>query len=201
MKTQSYQHPVQLIQRFIPLLAGLMLFSTSVLAQGTVNGHVSYANAAQTPIHDSAMVQLYQGGMFIAALPPDGNGDYGFDALPAGTYTLTVSVNKKAGGVNAMDSYLIVRHFIGMLPPLNGIFLVAADVNGSGGIPGAADELAIARRFVHMIPSFMPPFVPPPGRPDWVSETRTVTLTDGATETANIRVLCTGDVNGSFTPL
>ncbi|HRY32191.1 MAG TPA: hypothetical protein P5531_04420 [Bacteroidales bacterium] len=187
-------------QKLIITLAGFLLINSCVLAQASIHCHVSYANAAQTPIHDSALVQLYQSGVLITGIPPDSNGDVVFDALPAGDYTLKVSVTKKSGGYNAMDSYLIVRHFVGMTPALTGINLVAADVNGSGGIPGSADELAIVRRFIHMIPSFMPPNVPPPGRPDWVSETHTVILTDGTTETVNIRVLCTGDVNGSFTP-
>ncbi len=116
-----------------------------------------------------------------------------------GTYKIKALVSKKAGGWNAMDSYRIVSLFIQNPPFLSGIYLLAADVDGSGGIPDV-DKIIILARFVGQIPSFMPPYVLQPGRPDWVSETITVTIVSGSAEAIAIKVLCTGDVNGSFTP-
>ena len=98
-----------------------------------------------------------------------------------------------------MDSYRIMSNFIGNQPFLSGIYLMAGNVDGGGGIPDF-DSMIILYRFVGLIPNFMPPNVLQPGQADWVSETITVNIVSGSAETIAIKVLCTGDVNGSFTP-
>jgi len=181
------------------LLSICLFINVVAFSQGSISGQVNYANTALTPIHDSAEVMVYQGTTIISQMPVNPDGSFNFTGLPDGTYTVKALVNKKAGGWNLMDSYRILTNFIQIPPLLSGIYLTAGDVNGSGGIPDV-DRIAIARRFVGQIPSFQPPYVSAPGMPDWVSETITVNIISGSAETITVLVLCTGDVNGSFTP-
>ncbi len=183
------------------LLLSICLFITVVtFAQGSISGQVNYANPALTPIHDSTLVFVYQGTTVISQMPVNPGSSFSFTGLPDGTYTVKALVSKKAGGWNAMDGLRVLCFFVQIPPLLSGIYLQAADANGSGGIPGSTDALSIIRRCVGQIPNFQPPYNPQPGMPDWVSETITVDIISGSAETITVLVLCTGDVNGSFTP-
>ena len=82
---------------------------------------------------------------------------------------------------------------------LTGIYLIAAEINGVGAVPNALDALIATRRFVGIIPNFLPPGVVP-GRPDWCSESFAITVNGTANQTKDVQVLCTGDVNGTYTP-
>ncbi len=169
-------------------------------SQGSIYGHVRYANTDSTLIDDSTVVTVYQGSVIVNQMPVNPDGSFYFDGLADGNYKVKAVVSKKAGGWNAMDSYQIVLFFVGYPTLLSGIYFKAADVNGSGGIPASTDALTILRRFVGQIPAYMPPYTVPPGMPDWVSENITVNILSGSAEVITVKVLCTGDVNGSFTP-
>ncbi len=176
-----------------------LFINVAAFSQGSISGFVNYANTALTPIHDSAEVIVYQGTTVISQMPVNPDGSFDFAGLPDGTYTVKALVTKKAGGWNAMDGTLILCHFTQIPPLLSGIQLTAAKVQGYA-IPSPTDCLAVHRRFVGQIPNFLPPYSPNSGMPDWVSETITVNIISGSAETITVLVLCTGDVNGSFTP-
>ena len=105
-----------------------------------------------------------------------------------GTYYTTAISTKYWAGVNATDALKINQHFAGTAP-LTGVRLKAADTNGNGAV-NAADALLATRRFSNLISNF--------SIGDWVSETAAINITTGTpTYTQNIKMLSTGDVNGS----
>ncbi|MHC1707368.1 MAG: hypothetical protein AB9842_07590 [Bacteroidales bacterium] len=159
---------------------------------GSITGQVTYANYANTVLHDSTTVLLYRNDTLISSVDVDSNGFYEFTNLPSGTYKVKSICSKKWGGGNSSDALKILTHFVGLYS-LSGIHLIAADVNMSGGTPGSVDALAVARRFVGMITSFAP-------SPDWVSTKHTLSITPDTQITQNILMLCMGDVNASNIP-
>ena len=165
----------------------------------SLSGLVQYDNVALTPMHDSTTVYLMQGNTIVMETTTDNQGAYLFQDIPAGTYLLKAFSTKKIGGLNATVALSAVRHFVNIPPLLTGLRFRAADAMGNGTV-GTPDALAIARRSIGMIPNFMPPNVPAPGSPDWVSENFTLTIQADSTYTQNIKVLCTGDANGSYVP-
>ncbi|MCX6271780.1 MAG: hypothetical protein NTU44_11280 [Bacteroidetes bacterium] len=183
----------------LTIVAIIGLYGLSFAQNITVSGTLNYDNPQLTLIRDSATVSLYQGTTLAYSVTIHSNGSYLFENVAAGSYSLKASCSKKWWGGNALDALLMQLHFVGM-QYLTGLKLTVADVNGSGGIPGSADALAVARRFARMIPNFMPPNVPPPGNPDWISQSIPVTVEDGMNYNQNIKILCTGDVNGSYIP-
>jgi hypothetical protein len=83
---------------------------------------------------------------------------------------------------------------------LTGLRLIAGETSGAGAIPAELDELLIIRRFLKVIPNFMPPSVHP-GRPDWVYEVFNITIaSSNGNVSKQIKMLCTGDCNGSYIP-
>lgn len=180
------------------LLIILLIFSSNVcFSQGTLSGNIMYANSDLTSIHDSTLVRLYQGDTLKQQIPVSSDGSFSFDSLPEGNYTVNALVSKVPGGWNTMDSYLCLRHYVG-LNPLYGIYLIAADVNASG-IPSSSDAHFILHRFTYKLKSFYSPTLPN-SKLDWVSENKNVAITTGTNQAINVKVLCTGDVNGSFIP-
>jgi hypothetical protein len=144
-------------------------------------------------------VVLKQGNTILYTAFPDSNGQYSFFNLANGNYTLTAVVDLGWTGVNMIDAQLIMQNFVHGSPVLlTSPWLDAGDVNGMGAPnpPNSLDALLIARRFVGIIPNFMPPSVVP-GKPDWYSESFNISINGTANQTKDIRVLCTGDVNGS----
>ncbi|MCX6271779.1 MAG: hypothetical protein NTU44_11275 [Bacteroidetes bacterium] len=180
------------------LLLGMCYFC--VAQTSSISGRLIYDNNQQTLIHDSAIVYLYQGQVLVSQDTIHSDGSYLFENIALGSYTLKTSCNKKWGGGNAIDSYLILCNFVGLFQIPSGLKYYVADVNGSGGIPASADELAIVRRWGGMIWNFLPPCVPPPGRIDWLSIPQPITVEADTIYQKDIKILCNGDVNGSYIP-
>ena len=172
-----------------------------VIGQNSLTGYVKYDNAAQTPMKQNTKVHLYQSNPIVDIwVMTDNTGHYEFANIPNGTYQLYATSTRTWGGVNALDAMLILRNFVQMPPLLTGLRLVVADVNRSGGVPNAADEMAIIKRFTNQISSFMPPYVNSPGGPDWYSDTFNLVFTNNTVSIQNLKMLCAGDVNGSYIP-
>ncbi|MCX6272719.1 MAG: dockerin type I repeat-containing protein [Bacteroidetes bacterium] len=158
----------------------------------TVSGVVSYENTVSTPIRDSTTVLLVpvapSGWIRIDTV--DANGNYSFENILPGLYYLMVITEKVWGGGNSTDALLVLKHFVGM-QPLTGLKLAAADAN-SDGVVTSVDALMIVERFIWAISAF-------PGS-DWVSEQPLVIIPATTFTPLDIKVLCRGDVNGSYTP-
>jgi len=158
---------------------------------------------------DSISVYLMQGNVVVDSTCPDASGNYSFTNLDNGNYTLKSVPHKKWGGCNSADANAIMRNFVHLNNfYLAGIYLNAADVNGSpisNPIGTALDALLVTKRFVNIIPTFLPgtyngTTIPPPGRVDWASESFPITVTGTANQVKDILTLCTGDVNGTYSP-
>ena len=169
----------------------------------TLSGTVKYDNLSLTPI-DSAWISLRLNGTIIDSTQADTCGNYQFSLVQSGTYTLTGRTHKLWGGVNSTDAVKVKRHFAGMEYFTTSIRLHAADVNNSMNI-NTTDAVKITRRFVSLDPSFT--------RPDWLFENSTggdtvgvsqtlndTVIVNGANTVQNLKALCEGDVNGSYTP-
>jgi hypothetical protein len=131
---------------------------------------------------------LNAAGEELSSTTCNANGEFSFDAVPAGS-SLRVSSNLPGGGWNAMDALEVMKHFID-LTTLDALPLLAADVNGNGYV-NSVDALLIQKRFVSMISTF------PAG--EWVfEEINLEPAQSGATMNVVVKGLHVGDVNKSF---
>lgn len=169
--------------------ATVIVYPAINLQNSSVQGQLTYDNALFTPLNNCLVGLTDNLGMNYQATS-DGGGIYSFDSLWAMPYSLDVQCSKPWGGANAVDALLIIKHFVG-ISPLSGIRLKAADVDGSG-FCNASDGLLVLKRFVGMQDTF------PAG--DWAFESSTITTIANDTVYQDIKGLCTGDVDGSYTP-
>ncbi|MEI7662513.1 MAG: T9SS type A sorting domain-containing protein [Bacteroidota bacterium] len=162
-----------------------------------ISGYVSYQNASSTRMN-GVTIQLKNSanvvvGTIVTACNPTGNqqtGYYAFTDLPNDTYNISGSYNGTWGGNNATDALIVQLNILGTYP-LAGLREVVADVNATNTIT-ALDALYIKLRTVGSISSY------PAG--DWKVTDTTVTLS-GPPLAVDLKVLCVGDVNGSYLPL
>jgi hypothetical protein len=116
-------------------------------------------------------------------------GDYVFENLPDGIYTIESSTVRPWFGVTASDALLYSKH-IANITPLTGIFLASGDVNGNGTVT-ASDLLLIKKRIANIITSF------PAG--DWLFNATPITVV-GSNMVKNYNGIIYGDANGSYNP-
>ena len=150
-------------------------------------GTVVYNNISQTPMQNEWVYLENASHVIIDSVLTSGSGYYYFDGLAWGTYTLYAKPTYLHGGINATDGLVIRRHVVN-LAALSGINLNAADVNNSQTV-SSADALQVLRRTIGMTSSF--------AAGDWTSERKSVYLTNNQPN-GIIKVLCMGDVNGSY---
>ncbi len=164
--------------------------TVTVVPGASVNGTLSYDNAAATPL-GRTMVHLYQNGTLLDSCMTDNLGRYRFCGLVSQAYDVRpVFCEIAHGGVNSIDALLIMQHFVG-LATLSGLRLTAADLNLSGSV-NSVDALMAQKRFVGLIDAF------PPG--DWVFEEAGITPAANQPVSLDLKGLCAGDVNGSYIP-
>jgi len=164
----------------------------------SLSGYAYYNNTNSTKLNGVA-VQLRNSsnvimGNTVTATNPDNGlaGYYTFTGLANGTYSLTGSYNGTWGGNNATDA-LLVQLEAGATPGtyLTGLRRIAGDVNLSTTIT-ALDALYIKLRTVGAITAY------PAG--DWTIEPYNINF-NGTPVVQDIKALCVGDVNGSFSPV
>ena len=177
---------------------GTTVFPVNIIPGSNVkiSGYVSYLNTLATRMNGVTIHLRNSANVVVAteitANNPAGNGQsgyYAFTDLPNETYTLTGSYNGTWGGNNATDALIVQLNAVGSYP-LAGVRWTAADVNASSMVT-ALDALYIKLRTVGSITSY-------PGG-DWAVTDTTVTL-NNTPLTVDLKVLCVGDVNGSFVP-
>ncbi|MHC1706891.1 MAG: dockerin type I domain-containing protein [Bacteroidales bacterium] len=157
-----------------------------------IQGRVTYNNSSDTPIIDSTYVLLYPVNPpgLIMVDTVDAYGYYSFNNVPAGTFNLLVQSEKAWGGGNAVDALMALKHFIG-LQILTGMAFEAADINANG-VVNSLDALMIVERFMWIISSFP--------SSDWITEIPFVNMPQAVYTPVNLKIMCRGDVNGSFVP-
>ena len=157
----------------------------------TLEGKLNYKNNYHSRFKDSCYVTLKHNDTIVEVDTIGADGYYHFYDLDPGQYVVQATSNKTWVGGGSTDALIIMRHFVGMLPQLTGLNMLAGDPSNDG-VLNSIDALMISRRFVQAITSF-------PG-PDWIFETFTIDIVN-TNFTQNIRGLCKGDTNGSGIPL
>jgi hypothetical protein len=132
-------------------------------------------------------------GRFISSATTNATGDYSLSATD-GVFNLSVDCQKAWGGVTVSD-VIKIRQVLALIPGVTftATQAIAADVNLSNNV-SVTDVIAIRQRLA-LIPA--PNWI----APNYVFETATVSIAPAAgVTTKNIRGLCSGDANSSFTP-
>ena len=157
-----------------------------------ISGTITYDNSpVNSPIPNAKLYLRSSGGQIIDSTTSNDSGTYSFCGVTPGTYTISMSENQAAGGINSVDALLCLKHFVGV-SMLTGIRYKAGEVNNNGYI-NATDALIILRRFTEQILTF------PIG--NWIIDEASVTINPADQEVIkNITGLCVGDVNASFIP-
>ncbi len=155
----------------------------------TVSGTVTYANTAGSPMSNVELSLKNSGGNIVATTTTDNSGNYSFEGIADGDYTIAPATSKPWGGVSATDVLLYKKH-IANITQLTGIFLASGDVNASGNL-SASDLLLIKKRIGAVINSF------PTG--DWLFDNVPFTV-DGSNVSQNFHALVYGDANASYVP-
>lgn len=175
---------------------GTFYFDDFELFEYRVSGFVYYGNSGTTkPMIANTTVTLDPHGSTSTGV----DGYYELTNVNTGSYSLTAASTSAWGGVQSADALLVQRYL------LNGLSLTnlqkrAADVNLSNSIT-VADPLSIKRKVLvptynWVAPNFVfdGPFGTPPvlgGLPVNVNNSNV---------NQELRTLCSGDVNGSFSP-
>lgn len=160
-----------------------------VIVPASVKGRVAYAGNPSLTFPGAEVVVKDDSGKWLKSVVSNGGGEYLLIGMNNGSYVLEAdSVNQSWNGGNATDALNVCRSFLG-LHTLSELSTKAADADNSGYV-NTADALMISRRFVGLIQSF-------PGG-DWVTETRGVQVNGAGTYTADVNVMCIGDVDGSY---
>ena len=169
----------------------LVLVCANVIGQSQINGTITYDNTANTPIQ-LADVNLRDAlNSIIATTTTDHTGYYSFNAIPNGNYTIEIIANYTWGGVNTTDALLVNRYYIGIYNFKDLLTKKAADVNIDNNI-NTLDALFIIRRYIQMTSSFK--------AGDWLVDDNNINV-NGQNITKNIKMICTGDVDGSYIPV
>jgi hypothetical protein len=183
----TYTHTSNLTDRF--RIHFRALSAVNVQLTGTVR----YAHLAGMPM-PHAEVRLNNvsatGSPASLAVAANAQGEFNFPVVAAGQYALSAVPVQAWGGVNATDAMLVARHFLGQ-HSLTGIALSAADVTG-GGVVNATDALSVLQRYTGQSTGF--------GRGDFVSAPGSLVLGGQPTQSQEVLVLATGDVNMSYVP-
>ncbi|MHC1706368.1 MAG: carboxypeptidase-like regulatory domain-containing protein [Bacteroidales bacterium] len=155
-----------------------------------ITGTLKYNNLTQTPL-PNVMIQLKQSCCIIVGTTyTDNAGNFSFNNLSPGHYTIQPLIDIPWGGVNAEDALIILKYFVGLVS-LSGLPEWASNLDLNH-VTNAADAYYAASRFVELLTFF------PVG--DWVWVNTQVYLFPGNDEHVNIKALCTGDVDCSYIP-
>ena len=154
-----------------------------------ITGNITYRNVAMTPMNGCTVMLYNASSQLLLTTTSNTSGYYEFGGLLDGDYTIQTSVIKAKGGITTVDGILTARFAVG-LGTFNPLQIAAADVNVSGGIT-TSDGILIKRRAVGLSSTWT--------APDYVFQIPSVNVS-GSNATVNYQSLCSGDVNGSYTP-
>jgi hypothetical protein len=156
----------------------------------TAYGTLTYANAGSTPLSNFT-VKLLQGGVEQGASLTDVSGIYHVSGLSDGTYDIDHTWTAARGGTTILD-VIRTKQFLGGGFAFNNLQQLAADVNSNGSV-----DILDAIFMQQALGGYMNPGWT---APDYVFEAQTVTISSGV-GTNSHQGLCSGDPDGSYTPL
>jgi uncharacterized protein (TIGR02145 family) len=159
-------------------------------SQFEISGNITYDNTANSAIEYSKVILKDSLNQIYSFTYTDTLGNYSFSSISNGKFTIEIIPIYKWGGVNPTDALFTLRYFVKLSTFKDALKKKAADVNIDNKI-NTVDALLINRRFVKLIKSF------PAG--EWLWDNNTVVV-NGQNIIVNIKIICTGDVDGSFIP-
>ncbi|MFM8976891.1 MAG: FISUMP domain-containing protein, partial [Bacteroidota bacterium] len=151
---------------------------------------MKYDNNNQTPLAGIPVHLKTLLGNIVASDTTDSAGVYDMTGYNNGNYVLDATVNYVPGGINSTDALQVTRFFTSLIT-LSPLRAKAGDVNGNN-ITQSSDALLINRRITGVISAF--------SVGNFVNNLPSVSAS-GNPLMANLRVLSTGDVNGTYNPL
>jgi hypothetical protein len=158
----------------------------------SISGKITYDNIAKSSVTNTVVYSEESQSHKLDSATTDNTGTYKFFGVPNGTYNLVGGKTAmKWGGCNPVDALTVNKYYVGIIKAFgrdNVLRKSAANVNKDAYI-NPLDALMINRRFLNFIKHF--------DIPDWVYESQTVTVTD-ISVLQDIKVICAGDVNGSY---
>jgi hypothetical protein len=179
---------------FRTLFLGLIFLSTYALSQGDndfFTGQVLYQGQENNPMIGVTVYLQNSQGVYIDTTFTANDGNYTFENLTPGNYTVTFYTEEDAGGVALDDANLIMEYLDGEYE-LSTIQWLAADVNGNG-VVNMGDYHKIVNDYLNDTEPF--PIGP------WVFEPLQVTIPIESREGFTSRGgSSSGDVNGSLQP-
>jgi hypothetical protein len=158
----------------------------STLLLSSIYGTVTYNNVSSSPMK---LVNLTLSGGDTYG-PTTNNGIYYFTGMANGSYTIASTCSNTWGGLTSFDATLIAR-YLGSIIPFTALQIKAADVNLSTTVT-TFDATLLKRRLGSIA-------TPQWTAPNYIFEVPTVNVVAGL-GTSNFKSLCSGDVNGSYTP-
>jgi hypothetical protein len=155
-----------------------------------ISGKVTYDNAANTPVTKSEVYLEDSQGKKLDSAKTEITGAYKILNVSNGTYNLAGGKTAmKWGGCNPVDALTVNRYYVGLIKTFGDeLRKTAADINNDGKI-NPSDALTINWRYVGLIKNF--------SIPDWLYDSHSVLVSD-VSVLQDIKVICAGDVNGSY---
>ncbi len=163
--------------------------SVTIHVSNAIEGHLTYSNLNSTPMSNCHVMLIH--GQDTLLQITDNQGFYSFINIENGNYVLKANCTKPWGGANSTDAMKVLQHFVGS-PVLQAFRALAADVDGSSSV-NSLDALTIMKRFVGMVMSF--------NSGDWLIESAAISVNNQGVVTKDLKGICFGDVDGSFTPV
>ena len=166
-----------------------IIFPPAVSTTHAISGKLTYPNASNSPLSNVVLTLKNNSGSVVATTTTNAIGEYAFENLPDGVYTIESATTRPWSAVTASDVLLYSKH-IANITLLTGIHLAAGDVNGNGTVT-ASDLLMIKKRIANITNSF------PVG--DWLFNATPITLV-GSNVVKDYYGIIYGDANGSYNP-
>jgi hypothetical protein len=168
-------------------LDGMYEDNFSTLKMSSLYGTITYNNSGSTPLKLCSLT-LSPGGDTYG--PTLNNGKYYFTGMNDGGYTIATTCTNTWGGLQSVDATLASRYILNLyvLSPLQ---QKAVDVNQSGTVQ-SIDVTMMKRRLLGQT-------YPLWTAPDFVFIAPSATVTGGL-GTIDYKGLCSGDLNGSWSP-
>jgi len=180
-------------------------FSDGLIFKGNnLKGTISYYNSFASPVKNAVVTITRLSDHSQRVTLTDSLGNYAFYGIAPEKFIIKANKSGETGGINATDALLTLRYFTGD-NPFDKLQRCAADVNNSYSI-NATDALIILYKYIDTSTSYLN------NKPDWVfkeASTASVFKDDFDQEdtlliwtgnvTYNLKALCSGDVNKSYT--
>jgi hypothetical protein len=170
----------------------LVLNDASVTGYENINitGKVTYNNYSLTPLSDINVFIYNSRNVKIDSAKTDINGVYEFRNVVCGKYVIKAESDMQAAGITPLDALLANKIFLQLYAIKDIIKYKAADVNASNNI-NPLDAFLINKKYTELLDSF--------SAGNWYFE-ETVVQVQGAEVNVDIKGICIGDVDASYTP-